>query len=151
MQFDNDIFLFWPLARSYVVVLFSKFFNCTTRSRNIGIMNNEINMFMLRTVNWIILSVFFCGFNLHLNICWWMESGRVSYSMPNIAHEPIMNRPITSSTIKRTNLIILCFPTQLLIHVQWWSYCSIQTLHMSQWYPLRGFLRQHSKHILSVL
>jgi len=42
---------------------------------------------------------------------------------------------------------MLCFPTQLLIHGQWWSYCSIHVSQVSQWFDLLGLYWMHLKQI----
>jgi hypothetical protein len=58
----------------------------------------------------------------------------------------------TNSNTKNTiNLLILLFPTQLFIHGQWWSYCSIHVLHVSQWYALTGLYWTHLKQIAYIL
>jgi len=50
---------------------------------------------------------------------------------------------ITKSPTKIMNLAKLCFPTQFLIQVQWWSNWGMHTPHLSQWLERRGFFLTH--------
>jgi len=50
-----------------------------------------------------------------------------------IDRQPIRNNEISKKSKKNMNLPKLILPTQLLIQVQWWSYCLMQTLQISQW------------------
>lgn len=49
--------------------------------------------------------------------------------------------------MNKMNLFKLFFPTQLFIHGQWWSYCSMQVLHISQWCARGGRYWTHRRHI----
>jgi len=58
---------------------------------------------------------------------------KVSLRKPQAAVIPITPKLNIKNNIKRINLAIFFLPTQLFIQVQWWSYCSMHTLHISQW------------------
>lgn len=60
-------------------------------------------------------------------------SSRTMQIYPRTEARPTEPRLRMRKNKKKINLPMFFFPTQLLIQVQWWSYCWTQTLQISQW------------------
>ncbi len=123
-----------PLTFSKVVLFVSKFLTCTMKRVKTGKKKIEVIMQNKNRHNKQYFSRSSIYWYLKVKNYWKVnrsyERTAIDANTDRIAIEASDR---SKKVRKKINLLRFFLPTQLLIQVQWWSYCFMQTPQISQW------------------